>query len=215
MRRAVNYAIDRRRFARVGGDRPTDQQIPPGWPGFRDATIYPLGGPDLVTARRLAGSGPRRGVLYTCNFPECLERAEIVRENLAAIGIELEVRRFSMGEMFARVRKPDEPFDLSLFGWYGDLPDPSYFIDDMLAYHTSTGFLKRTPLGRRIRAASRLAGAARTEAYAALDRDIAAQAAPFVPIASGLKTHFFSARIGCQTENPVYGIDLAALCVRN
>ncbi len=51
-RRAVNYAIDRRALGREPfggrGGRPTDQHIPPGYPGFRDATIYPLGGPDLA-----------------------------------------------------------------------------------------------------------------------------------------------------------------------
>jgi ABC-type transport system substrate-binding protein len=220
MRRAVNYAIDRRALARhpipdsLAG-RPTDQQIPPGWPGFRDATIYPLGGPDLATARRLAGGGRRRGILYTCNVTECLEQAEIVRENLAAIGVELEVRRFSFGEMFARVSKPDEPFDLSLFGWIGVIPDPSEFIDGWFSIAASTGFLDRTRLGPRIRAAGRLAGRARIDAYAALDRDIAAQAAPIAPAVSGTRTDFFSSRIGCQVEHPLYGIDLAALCVRD
>ena len=46
--------------------------------------------------------------------------------------------------MFARVRKPDEPFDLSLFGWIGDLPDPADFVDNMLEYHPSSKFLERT-----------------------------------------------------------------------
>ena len=153
--------------------------------------------------------------MYTCNFPDCVERAEIVRENLAAIGIELEIRRFSSGEMFQRVRTPGEPFDISLFAWVGELPDPSEFIDAMLAYYTPTGFLERTRLGRRIRAASRLAGAARIAAYAALDHDIVAQAAPFTPAVSGETTDFFSARIGCQAEHPLYGIDLATLCMRD
>jgi hypothetical protein len=50
---------------------------------------------------------------------------------------------------------------------------------------------------------------------AALDRDVADQAAPLAPAVSGAHTDFFSARIGCQVEDPVYGIDLAALCVRD
>ena len=29
-----------------------------------------------------------------------------------------------------------------------------------------------------------------------------------------LSYDFFSARMGCQVSNPVYGIDLAALCLR-
>ena len=73
LRRAVNFAIDRRALAANTGvgevGRPTDQHIPPGLPGFEDAAIYPLGGPDLPAARRLAGSERRRAVLYTCDFP--------------------------------------------------------------------------------------------------------------------------------------------------
>jgi YVTN family beta-propeller protein len=222
MRRAVNYAIDRRALAQHPipeslAARPTDQHIPRGWPGFRDATIYPLGGPDLSTARRLAGSGARRhGTLYTCNLAACNEQGEIVRQNLARIGIDLQIRPFSSaGEMFARLSKPDEPFDLALFAWGGDLPDPSDFIETWLSTAPSTAFLDRTRLGPRMRAAARLAGRARIDAYAGLDRDIADQAAPIAPAVTGTHTDFFSSRIGCQVEHPLYGIDLAALCVRN
>jgi ABC-type transport system substrate-binding protein len=219
MRQAVNYALDRPALAHktveAVAERPTDQLITPGWPGFRDANIYPLGGPDLVTARRLAGRGHRRGVLYACNTVDCIETAGIVRANLAAIGITLEIRRFSVGDMFARVLEPDEPFDVSLFGWIGDTPDPSEFVDSMFGYMSApTRFLDRTPLGRRIRAASRLTGAARLAAYAALDPEITSQEAPFAPTVSGVHTDFFSARIGCQADNPIYGIELGALCER-
>ena len=148
MRRAVNYALDRRALARVNGERPTDQLMPPGWPGFRDAAIYPLGGPDVARARRLAGGERRHGVLYTCNVALCLEWAQIVRENLAAIGIELEVRRFgSFGEMFARAQAPGEPFDLSVWGWLGDFPDPAQYADDMFKYFRPSMFIYRTGLG--------------------------------------------------------------------
>ena len=221
LRRAVNYAIDRRALAQhpipeMLAARPSDQHIPPGWPGFRDAAIYPLGGPDLATARRLAGDGRRRGVFYTCNQPECLEQAEIVRENLAAIGIDLEIRPLAFGTLYARLQNPDEPFDLAVFGWIGDTPDPAEFVNVMfrLAAPVSGRFLDGTPLGPRMRAAERLAGAERIEAYAALDRDLAAQAAPLAEAITAERTDFFSARIGCQVEHPLYGIDLGALCVR-
>jgi peptide/nickel transport system substrate-binding protein len=217
MRRAVNYAIDRRALAQhpipaALGGRPTDQHIPPGWPGYRDAAIYPLGGPDLAAARRLAGTGHHRGVLYTCNHPECLEQAEIVRENLAAIGIELETRTFTFGNMFTRLEHRDEPYDISETGWIGWTPDASEFADVYFGIHGSTAFLNRTP---RVRDAVRLTGAPRVAAYAALDRDIAAHEAPFAMAVSATTTDFFSARIGCQAEDPIYGIDLGALCTRD
>ena len=101
MRRAVNEALDRRALAHrvFGGDpgapgRPTDQFIPPGLPGFRDAAIYPLGGPDLERARRLAGDRRRRAVLYTCNQRACIEQARAARRSLAAIGLDVAVKQF-------------------------------------------------------------------------------------------------------------------------
>jgi ABC-type transport system substrate-binding protein len=213
----VNYAIDRRALAQhpipaALAGRPTDQLTPPGWPGYRDAAIYPLGGPDLAAARRLAGGGHHRGVLYTCNAPECLEQAEIARENLAAIGIELETRVFSFGTLYSRLENRDEPYDISETGWIGWTADPSEFADVFFGIHGSTAFLNRTP---RVRDAGRLMGAPRVAAYAALDRDIAVRDAPFAMAVSATSTDFFSARIGCQAEHPIYGIDLASLCVRD
>jgi hypothetical protein len=35
-----------------------------------------------------------------------------------------------------------------------------------------------------------------------------------VPFASGTTTHFLSARMGCPVLHPIYGLDLAALCIR-
>ena len=205
----------RREPFRGAAGRPTDQHIPPGYPGFRDATIYPLGGPDLATARRLAGGARRRGVLYTCNGPGCIARAAIVRANLAAIGIELEIRQFSIADDVQAALEPRRavrPVALHL-GRRG--PGPVGVHRKHVRQAAGTKFLDRTRLGQRLRAASRLAGAERLEAYAALDRDIAAKAAPFAPYHQLHAADFFSARIGCQVEHPLYGIDLAALCIRN
>jgi hypothetical protein len=100
------------------------------------------------------------------------------------------------------------------WGWIGEFPDPAQFVDQMFRWFSAASFLDRTEFGPRMRAADRLEGASRIDAYATLDRDIAARAAPIAPVTSAVHTDFFSARIGCQVEHPLYGIDLAALCVR-
>lgn len=64
-------------------------------------------------------------------------------------------------------------------------------------------------------AAARLTGKQRLRAYARLDRDLAAGPAPTAAFANGTVKHLFSARVGCQFEHPIYGIDLAALCIRS
>ena len=61
-------------------------------PGFTDAHVYPLT-PNLATARRLAGKR-RTAVLYTCNQSPCDQLAQIIKANLAAIGIDVQVKTF-------------------------------------------------------------------------------------------------------------------------
>ncbi len=89
------------------------------------------------------------------------------------------------------------------------------FIDHQFgagAEHPS-GFGDAT-FDRRIAAASRLGGDARLQAYAELDRDLAEKAAPQATFASEEVSYFLSARMGCQVLHPIYGLDLASLCIR-
>ncbi len=224
MRQAVNTALDRRALAArlplppPGGrpGRPTDQFIPPGTPAFRDAAIYPLG-PDLEKARRLVGNGRRRtAVLITCDFRGCLEHGRVVRRNLAAIGIDVEVKNLPFEEMFTRLARRGEPWDLGYFNWFIDSTDPSDFFA-RFGYPDGPfvgGFFREEQLQRRIRPALLLRGKARADAFAEIDAD-AARAAVAVPFATEATTEFFSDRIGCQVNQPVYGISLGALCLRD
>jgi YVTN family beta-propeller protein len=219
LRRAVNFAMDRRALAlHTGGGevgRPTDQHITPGLPGFEDAAIYPLGGPDVKTARRLAGGTRRQAVLYTCDLPGCSRHGQILRSNLSAIGIDLEVREFSIPEHFERLRRPDEPFDIAYMNWFFDYADPFSYINLQFADEgLSFGFFEDRHWQRRMDAVARLSGNTRIRAYAKLDRELAAEAAPAAPFATGTTTYLLSARMGCQVLHPIYGLDLAALCVR-
>ena len=111
--------------------------------------------------------------------------------------------------MFARLPKPDEPFDLSLFGWISDTPDPSQFVVACSAsMHSTARFLDARRSGAGCAPLSNSPAPQRIEAYVALDRDLAAQEAPVRGAMSAERTDFFSARIGCQVEHPLYGIDL-------
>ena len=223
MRRAVNFAIDRRALAANPGlfptAQPTDQYIAPGIPGFEDAAIYPLGGPDLATARRLAGRGRREGTLYTCTNPSCARNAEIVKQNLRAIGIELEVRRVTEDVLLGELpRDPGADYDLIIHGWFADYADPFNFINVLFAADGEFRYpaISIGPaLEARMAAAARLTGEKRLRAYARLDRDLAAGPAPVAAFANATAKHLFSARVGCQFEHPIYGIDLAALCIRD
>jgi len=225
MRQAVNLALDRRALAhrvqsgRLGGPgRPTDQFIPPGQPGFHDAAIYPVGGPDRERARRLAGNRRRRAVLYTCNLPHCLEHGRVVRKNLAAIGIDVDVKSFSLGQMFKRLGHPGAPWDIGYYNWFIDYADASQFIAPLFAGPppdgANPGRFHDEGIFKRMRSAARLSGTARSRAFAQIDADLA-RAGAAAPFATAVTTDFFSDRIGCQIHQPIYGIALGELCVRD
>src|SRR5690348_2899864 len=53
--KSINYAIDRTALLQQSGylaGKRTDQILPPGIAGFRDASLYPLKGPDITTAKK-------------------------------------------------------------------------------------------------------------------------------------------------------------------
>jgi hypothetical protein len=66
----------------------------------------------------------------------------------------------------------------------------------------------------RIDEANRLSPPARYRAFGKLAVELARNAAPWVSYANGTSRDFFSARMSCQVFQPVYGMDLGALCTR-
>jgi ABC-type oligopeptide transport system substrate-binding subunit len=125
----------------------------------------------------------------------------------------VEVKALAWAALWTRVARPGEPFDMVWVDWIPDYPDP----DDVLNFELESGTLLPTfddpAYRRRLAAAARLSGPARYLAYARLDTDLARHAAPWIAYGSSYSHELFSARMGCQTYG-VYGIDLAALCIR-
>jgi SARP family transcriptional regulator, regulator of embCAB operon len=228
LRRAVSYAIDRaalvaqgRRFAEVNpfnAGKPTDDFLPPLVAGARDFHVYPFH-PDLRRARQLAGHVHRIAVMYTPNLPPWQQEAQIIRHDLAPLGIDVQVKEFPIGEFFGRLARPGEPFDLAVSG-YALGTDPA---QDLVDFDGSTirrtgsqnfSYFDNARFDRELRAAGRLSGPRRYRAFARLELELERDLVPAAAFATDASRDFFSARIGCQLYQPVMGIDLAALCLR-
>jgi YVTN family beta-propeller protein len=221
LRRAVNYAIDRARLARLGDyflalpEHATDHYLPPGTPGYRNVHIYPAT-PDLAKARRLArGHARATVVLYTCNVSPCLEQAQIVKTDLAAIDLRVEVKALPPGTLFTELTTPGQPFDMGWEGWLPDWRDPAAMLNTLLESGTVVPTFDDPTWRGRLAAAAQLTGAQRYLTYARLDADLARNAAPLVAFGNLSSPDFFAARIGCQVFEPAYGIDLGSLCIRH
>ncbi|MEO6859838.1 MAG: ABC transporter substrate-binding protein, partial [Solirubrobacteraceae bacterium] len=222
LRQAVNYAIDRVRLAALGSgfdrlpERPTDHYLPPGMAGYRDAHVYPMT-PDRAKARhliQLAHASGQTAVLYTINVAPFPEQAQIVRTDLAAIGLQVQVKTFPLSKLFARLATPGEPFDLGYSGWQADYPDPSQMLNPLLADSSNLPPLADPTYQRRLAQATRQTGPNRYLTYGKLDLDLTRNAAPLAAFGNASGQDFFSARIGCQTYH-ANSVDLAALCVKH
>jgi YVTN family beta-propeller protein len=219
MRRAVAYAVDRTALAATGGAfstaaAPAQMSLPPGTPGFRDRHVYPLV-PDLATARGLAASGRHDAELYCALDGGSRRAAQIIKNNLAAIGIDVHVHCMPGDEFYTRLFRPDEPWDMDIEGYGANYNDPGEFLNRIATDNDFNFTHYHDPrLSRRIRAASRLSGPARAQAYAKLDLTLTRDTVPWINFANAVTQDFFSARIGCQLFQPVWGMDLGALCIR-
>jgi hypothetical protein len=67
---------------------------------------------------------------------------------------------------------------------------------------------------RKLKEAERLSGPRRYRAYRRLALWLERDVAPAAAFATDASHDFFSARMGCQLYQPVYGIDLGELCLR-
>jgi peptide/nickel transport system substrate-binding protein len=224
LRQAVNFAIDRRALTRELGafaGRATDQYLIPGAPGFRDERIYPLTGPDLAKAKALAKGHLRSGraVLYTPSPALPTAVAQIARENLKAIGLDVEIKQFPPPVAFARMATRGEPFDIGYVGWF-DVRDPSLFLPWMFDGRTiadapdfgNWSYFDSPKYNRLFDEASRLTGAQRNRAFGDLDVQLSREPAPAIPYAAINATAFVSSRVGCVVMNP--RLDLTAVCLK-
>ena len=214
LRQAFNFAVDRQALLRVYGRYTatvTDQYMPPALPGFRPTRIYPLSGPDLRRARVLAKGRTRSGkaVLYTCSTrPECDATAQVLKANLSAIGIQLEIKQFPNPVLFEKLSRPGEPYDLAWLGFVAAYNDPAGFFDGF----TDFSHLKSPSYKRQLASAAQLSGPARYRAYGKLDVDLARDSAPAIAAMVVNAWAFVSARTGCVVMNPF--LDLTAVCLK-
>jgi peptide/nickel transport system substrate-binding protein len=228
LRQAVNWAIDRpqivRQYGFLGGGR-TDQILPPGMPGYRDAKIYPLQGVNsssLTRARALARGNTRDGkiTMYTFTASPGPGIAQVVQFNLRQIGLDVEIKPYERTVQHEKSATRGEPFDITVEGWGADYADPYNFLNVLLdgtriqaANNVNTSYFNNPAYNRRMEQAARLSGDARYNAYARLDADITREQAPLSSFINTNAKILVSQDVGCYTYSIVTGTtNLVAVC---
>ena len=226
--KAINYAIDRKALLAQGGylaGTRTDQILPPGIAGFRDANLYPLKGPDLKTAKKwLAKSGVKSGTTlqyYTSNTGAAPLQAQILQFDLKQVGLDVNPQLFARAVQIEKEGTRGEPFDVTSEGWIADYADPYDFINVLLcgcnihaSNNNNVAYFDNPTFNKQMQAASLMSGAKRYSTYGNLDVKMMSTDPPWAARNNFNDRVFVSKRVGCFTYNSTYSVDLAALCLK-
>jgi len=137
------------------------------------------------------------------------------------IGLRVSVRSFARPVQIEKESIRGAAFDIVTEGWTADYGDPFDFLNVLLSgaaihpYNSYNVAYYDNPLyNKRMASAARLVGASRYRAYGVLDTEMMRNDPPWVPLYNYSARRLFSKRVGCVIFNPVYGVDLASLCLR-
>jgi peptide/nickel transport system substrate-binding protein len=226
LRKAVNEAVDRPAMLAQSGflaGKRTDQILPPGMAGFRDADLYPLKAPNLKLGKKLAQghTGDGNVVLYESNRGASPLRAQIIQFDLKQIGLNVDVKLFPRAVQLEKEGTRGEPFDLADESWGADYADPYDFVNVLLdgrniqaQNNNDFSYMNDPKFNAQMTRAALLSGNPRFRAYGNLDVAIMQQAVPWAPRFNPNNRMLVSKRFGCFTYSPIYTVDLAAACLK-
>ena len=218
LRKAINYALDRRALTGTFGyraGRPSDRLLPPALRESR--RFYPLRGPDPDTARRWlarAAHKPQTLTLYTAAYPQAAAAAQVFVSNLRQLDIHVNVEYSQLPTLLEKLNTRGEPWDVGWSPWPAFYPDPAAALVPLL---------RGTKYEARVNAANRVTGAAaRAKAWAKLEADLMLNDPPVATYADVTFRALVSRNFGCWSGAPgVHSfrrqendLDLGAVCKR-
>jgi peptide/nickel transport system substrate-binding protein len=244
VRKALNYAIDRNRIARLTGSsltaKPTCQVLPPTLPGYQPYCPYTLDpspsgswtAPDLARAERLvAGSGTRGTKVTLLMTPPppgapMLQIGRYVISVLDRLGYRASLKVITntgagLGPLSDSSKRPQ----IGWSNWLQDYPTPSNFIEPLL---TCRSFVPRSQdnlnaaefCDRRIDAQISRADALQTRNPAAAGElwsridHELVDRAPWVPLYNPRTVTVLGPRVGNYKYHPFWNVLLDQLWVR-
>jgi YVTN family beta-propeller protein len=226
VRRALNYAVDRRHMVELAGGSGlaslSCQVLPPGLPGYAPTCPFTRnaspGGrwsaPDLARARRLiAASGTRGTRVQVWGLPKYAAVTRYAGEVLRRLGYRVRVRVPSSGEgFFNYVNDSRNHAQVGFTGWIADFLTPSSFFDPFTCAHFVRNSVNNENISQfcdpavdaAYDAALAARGADANARWAALDRRISA-ASPAIPLFDRRTLLLVSDRVGNAQMHPALG----------
>jgi YVTN family beta-propeller protein len=225
VRRAVNYAIDRKqaielaRGAEVAA--PTCQVLPPNFPGFRPYCPYTASpsangswtAPDLARARRLVAASGTKGQLVKVWAAEQAEGAYIASV-LRQLGYRTRLKTVTPFDKYTdAIFDPRAKVQIAALRWFSDYPAASGFINSVIFDCSYFCDRRIERLISRARARQATNPRAANALWTRIDRELT-DAAPWLFLYNNKQADFVSRRVRNFQYNLQYGILLDQLQAR-
>ena len=227
LRRAINLALDRRELGTTAAapmvrSRPTSTSRT-AFRGSATRTSTRSEGPTWTEARELARGNLRGGKveLLTTDFQLPVQTAQLVKQQLARIGLEVVINKtpvhIASAAYLEKLASRHERWDMALVLWTPSIPEPHAYLNQLLESQILDGAtltrFRSTEASRELQRAARTPqGRARNSAYAELDALIAGRYAPIAAMGVVNEVTLVSNRVGCIVLRPV--LDLAVACLK-
>jgi ABC-type transport system substrate-binding protein/streptogramin lyase len=238
VREALNYAVDRNRFAQLMGGpdfvRPTCQVLPPAIVSYRrycPYTVHPdltgaYTGPDLAKAQRLVAASGTRGesvTIWTWSSPLWVERGDYLDSVLTSLGYKAHLK--TVANIFGPLgdRRQRRHIQAAVgAGFQADYPSPVDWFPLLVACAPPAG-LSQNALKtcvpsldakmKRAEAEQASDPQAAATLWSEIDRDVVDQAL-LVPLFNFQQVDFVSHRVGNYEYNPKSGVLFDQIWVR-
>jgi YVTN family beta-propeller protein len=236
VRRAINYAVDRREIVEhYGGTsraRPTCQMLPPAFPGYRPYCPYstgppdgPYDGPNLIKAQALIAASHTRGMAVTVTGADAAgdhAANSYLVDVLRTLGYRAQLQELTEDTYWDLVNDPRARWQIvQAAGWLADFPAASNFYLSLFSCDTTAaGLLKGRPCNRDLDALAEQAyqaegtdpGAARAK-WTAIDRMLTDEAT-ILALDNEQEVTVVSQRVGNYQSSPLGGPLLSQIWVK-
>jgi peptide/nickel transport system substrate-binding protein len=228
VRRAVNYALNRRWLVHLAGGRElaqgTENILPPVYPSYRQHHLYKR---NLRLAQRLVRESGERGTRITVwnhDVPSDLPFTEYLVSVLNRIGFHAKQKVVTASDYWAMLGEESSHAQIGFADFFQDYPHPLDWFGTLLdgrrispthndnyanfdvswVNHTIDELTRRPKLTPAVDAR-----------WAALDRKVM-RLAPWAPLLNRKEIDLFGPRVllSCYVNNVLYEFDYATICVR-
>jgi YVTN family beta-propeller protein len=236
VRRALNYAVNRTRIARLLGPpvlaQASCQVLPQGLLGYRPYCPYTRSpgaagswtGPDLTTANRLAEASGRRGTRVTIlALPITAAAARELAATLRRLGFPARTRVLPPEQLFLLANDPSRRVQASVTGWGADYPSPHGFLFNLFDCRSFkpdskdntnfSEFCDQRSQAAMERAAREPDVGAAGRLWTEADRRLT-DAAPVVPLTTQRAMTILSRRVENFQYHPLWGVLLDQVSIR-